>query len=216
MSLIAQRPTWLPAVEADPKPSPYADLIRIANEAGREHWQIWHLFAFRPEITEHLARFTEGVMRSPSPLTAGLRELIATYVSYSNRCEFCWRSHAPVAAELLGGDELVAAVLQNVDTAPLPEAERALLRFARKVTDALPEMGEADIVQLRGLGWSDEAIYSAISVVALFNFYNRWVTTSGVHATSAETHDLHGRRLARSGYEPKNRLAGMEQVIAPR
>ena len=77
-------------------------------------------------------------------------------------------------------------------------------------------MGEADIVQLRELGWSDEAIYSAINVVALFNFYNRWVTTSGVHATSAETHDLHGRRLAHSGYEPKNRLAGMEQVTAAR
>ncbi len=211
-----QRPTWLPVVEANPKPSPYADLIRIATEAGREHWQIWHLFAFRPEITEHLARFTEGVMRFPSPLTAGLRELIATYVSYSNQCDFCWRSHAPVAAELLGSDELVAAVLENLETAPLPEAEKALLRFARKATEALPDMAEADVVQLRDLGWSDEAIYSAISVVALFNFYNRWVTVSGVHAASAETHDLHGRRLARSGYEPKNRLSGMEQAVASR
>ena len=42
-------------------------------------------------------------------------------------------------------------------------------------------MAESDIVALRGLGWSDEAIYFTIMVVALFNFYNRWVTTSGVH-----------------------------------
>ena len=213
MSLVAQSPTWLPTVEANPKASPYADLIRMATEAGREHWKIWHLFAFRPEITEHLARFTEGVMRAEAPISAGLRELIATYVSYTNQCEFCWRSHAPVAAELLGSDAVVAGVLANVDTAPILEAEKALLRFAQKATRDLPQMAESDVAGLRAHGWDDEAIYFTISVVALFNFYNRWVTVSGVQPASAETHDLHGRRLARSGYEPKNRLAGMTAAV---
>ena len=46
-------------------------------------------------------------------------------------------------------------------------------------------------------------------VVALFNFYNRWVTTSGVHPVSDEIHRMHGERLAVDGYEPKNRLAGI-------
>jgi hypothetical protein len=47
------------------------------------------------------------------------------------------------------------------------------------------------------------------SFTALFNFYNRWVTTSGVHPVSDEVHRQHGKRLALSGDEPKNRLAGM-------
>lgn len=206
---MEQTPIYLPVVEANPQPSPYADLIRVAKDSGREHWQIWHLFAFRPEVTSHLASFTEGVMRGPAPISGGLRELIAAYTSWTNECEFCWRSHAAVAAEMLGSEELVHSVLHDVESSPLPEAEKALLRFARKITKHLPEMVESDIVALRDLGWSDEAIYYTIMVVALFNFYNRWVTTSGVHPVSDEIHRMHGKRLALSGYEPKNRLAGI-------
>src|ERR1700685_3423528 len=107
LKTIEQSPTYLPEVEANPQPSAYADLIHVTKVAGREHWQIWNLFAFRPEVTSHLASFTEGVMRGPAPISPGVRELIAAYTSYNNECEFCWRSHAAVAAELLGSAELV-------------------------------------------------------------------------------------------------------------
>jgi len=209
---VEQEPMWLPDVEANPQPSPYAELIRMANDANREVWQIWNLFAFRPEVTGHLASFTEGVMRSPAPISGGLRELIATYTSWTNQCEFCWRSHAAVAAEMLGSEELVRGVLDDLESSALPEAEKALLRFAGKMTRELPAMSEEDAAHLRGLGWSDEAIYFTILVVALFNFYNRWVTTSGVHPVSAEAHRVHGKRLALSGYEPKNRISGIRQT----
>ena len=50
--------------------------------------QILHLFAFKPERTDHLARFTQGVMRGPSPLLPGQRELIAALTSKLNQCLF--------------------------------------------------------------------------------------------------------------------------------
>jgi alkylhydroperoxidase family enzyme len=50
--------------------------------------QIMHLFAFKPDRTEHLAEFTQGVMRGPSPLPPGLRELIAAFTSRRNACPF--------------------------------------------------------------------------------------------------------------------------------
>ena len=37
-----------------------------------------------------------------------------------------------------------------------------------------------DIDQLRKVGWTDEAIYDAITVCALFNFYNVWIDATGV------------------------------------
>jgi hypothetical protein len=49
---------FLPEVQDNPQPSPYFELIRSEQNSGREYWQIWHLFAFRAEITAHLARFT--------------------------------------------------------------------------------------------------------------------------------------------------------------
>lgn len=210
MKAVEQAPMWLPDVEANPQPSPYGELIRMAQSAGKEHWQIWNLFAFRPDVTSALATFTEGVMRSPAPISGALRELIAAYTSWTNKCEFCWRSHAAVAAEMLGSDELVKQVLEDLESSPLPEPEKTLMRFARKITLDLPQMRETDLSPLRQLGWTDEAIYFTILVVALFNFYNRWVTTSGVHAVSPEIHQVHGRRLALSGYEPKSRLAGIK------
>lgn len=213
MKAIEQTPTYLPDVEANPQPSPYADLINVTKSAGREYWQIWNLFAFRPEVTSHLASFTEGVMRGPAPISGGLRELIAAYTSWTNECQFCWRSHAAVAAEMMGSETLVHNVLTDLESSPLPEEEKALLRFARKMTTQLPQMVEDDVIKLRDLGWSDEAIYYTILVVALFNFYNRWVTTSGVHPVSEEAHRVHGKRLAANGYEPKNRLAGIEAAI---
>jgi uncharacterized peroxidase-related enzyme len=205
-----QIPMWLHDVEANPQPSPYAELIKVAHARGQEHWQIWNLFAFRPEVTSPLASFTEEVMRSPAPISGGLRELIAAYTSWTNQCEFCWRSHAAVAAEMLGSDELVSGVLRDLETSALPESEKALLRFASKITTNLQEMSETDIAELHSLGWNDEAIYYTILVVALFNFYNRWVTTSGVHPVADEIHRMHGKRLALSGYEPKNRLMGIK------
>ncbi len=82
------KPMFLPEVEANPQPGPWADSIRSMQSAGKEYPQIWHMFAFRPHATEHLARFTQEVMHGEAPLSPGLRELIAAYTSYQNDCPF--------------------------------------------------------------------------------------------------------------------------------
>jgi hypothetical protein len=79
---------FLPGVENNPKPSPYADAIQLMRAAGPEYPQIWHMFAFLPAATRHLAAFTQEVMREPGPLTPGFRELIAAYTSGRNHCPF--------------------------------------------------------------------------------------------------------------------------------
>lgn len=82
------KPMYLPGVEHGAHPGPYADLIETMRRSGQEYPQIWHLFAYRPRATQHLARFTQEVLRGPSELSPGLRELIAAYTSYRNDCPF--------------------------------------------------------------------------------------------------------------------------------
>jgi len=82
------KPMFLPDVESNPQPGPYYDSVQMMQQAGREYPQIWHLFAFRPQATQHLARFTQEIMRGPAPIPPGLRELIAAYTSYRNACPF--------------------------------------------------------------------------------------------------------------------------------
>jgi alkylhydroperoxidase family enzyme len=79
---------FLPGVEKNPQPSAWTDSIRTMQAAGKEYPQIWHLFAFKPEATAHLARFTQEILREPGPLTPGMRELIAAYTSAGNHCPF--------------------------------------------------------------------------------------------------------------------------------
>jgi hypothetical protein len=81
-------PMFLPDVEGDPKPGPYHDIIDLMRQQGSEYPQIWHLFAYLPSATKHLARFTQEILRGPAPLSPGLRELIAAYTSKRNHCPF--------------------------------------------------------------------------------------------------------------------------------
>ena len=81
-------PMFLPDVEAAPKEGAYARLIQAARAGGQPFPQIWCLFAYKPEATQHLERFTHAIMRGPSPLSAGQRELIAAYTSARNHCPF--------------------------------------------------------------------------------------------------------------------------------
>ena len=85
---MSMKPMFLPGVEQNPQPGPYYEIMRGMQEAGKEYPQIWHMFAFRPDATQHLARFTQEIMRGDAPMPPGIRELIAAYTSYRNDCPF--------------------------------------------------------------------------------------------------------------------------------
>jgi hypothetical protein len=61
---------------------------------------------------------------------------------------------------------------------------------------------KADIDALKQMGWSEEAIYDAITVCALFKFYNAWIDATGVHDMPAAAYEMSGKRLATQGYRP--------------
>jgi alkylhydroperoxidase family enzyme len=101
------------------------------------------------------------------------------------------------------GEAFVAAVLADPEASPLSTEEKALFRFIDRVNHHSQDITEADIRTLHEYQWSDEQIYYALTVCALFNFYNRWIDASGVHALSDETHRQNGSRSAAAGYVRK-------------
>lgn len=82
------KPMFLPGVEDNPQDGPWRTAIRAMKGQGAEYPQIWHLFAYLPGATDHLARFTQEILRGPAPLSPGLRELIAAFTSSRNHCLF--------------------------------------------------------------------------------------------------------------------------------
>jgi alkylhydroperoxidase family enzyme len=91
-------------------------------------------------------------------------------------------------------------VLADPQTSGLDDRHRALFRLIDKVNHDSPSMTHDDLDAARAAGWSDEELYFAITVCALFNFYNRWIDASGVHALSDEAHRQGGKRSAALGY----------------
>ena len=113
------------------------------------------------------------------------------------------KSHAAVAAVLLGSEELVQGVLRDIDSSGLSDAEKSLMHFLDKVNHESPNITAEDIAPLHAAGWNDEQIWYAITVCALFNFYNRWIDATGVCALSDEAHQEGGRRSAVGRYAAK-------------
>ncbi len=66
----------------------FGRVIEASRKQGVEAPGIYYLFAARPAATPHLCNFMEEVMRGPSDLTPGQRELIAAFVSARNHCVF--------------------------------------------------------------------------------------------------------------------------------
>ena len=81
-------PMFLPEVESFPAAGSRGEMMTRLHAAKIPIPQIQHLFAFKTDRTDHLARFTHGVMRGPSPLSPGQRELIAAFTSRRNDCPF--------------------------------------------------------------------------------------------------------------------------------
>jgi alkylhydroperoxidase family enzyme len=90
--------------------------------------------------------------------------------------------------------------MAGVESSALDDRHKALFRFIDRVNKDSPRITAADLEALRAAGWTDDAIYFAVTVCALFNFYNRWIDATGVHVMSEEAHRQGGQRMAVQGY----------------
>jgi uncharacterized peroxidase-related enzyme len=202
--------TFLPGVENPAAAGgQYAATIQKLRAAGQQIPGIMHLLAFKPKATDLLNQFTQEVMRGPSPLSPGFRELIVTITSEGNECAYSRDVHAQAAALLFEaegrvkkgkGHAFVAGVLEG--DAELTDAEWDLLEFLVQVNLNPQEIEASDIRKLHKAGWTDEAIYDAITVCALSNFYNRWVGATGLEWPDEQASLSSGSRVAQRGYIP--------------
>ena len=91
-------------------------------------------------------------------------------------------------------------VLHDPATSRLDDRHKALFRFIDRVNLESPRIQPEELAALRAVGWTDEELYFAITTCALFNFYNRWIDATGVHALTDEAHKRGAVLSARNGY----------------
>ena len=91
-------------------------------------------------------------------------------------------------------------MLNDLDNAPISEKDRSLYAFIKKMVHDSTSITQQDVDVARKAGWSDEALYDAITVCSLFQFYNNWIDATGVGDMPALGYELSGHRLATQGY----------------
>jgi uncharacterized peroxidase-related enzyme len=162
------------------------------------------LLEYRKDSAAPIRELTQTLLRGPSSLTEGERELIATIVSSRNECRFCTAAHTAAANVLLGEKDTSEKVKQNIATAPVSEKMKALLTIASQVQISGKNVTAESIQKAKDEGATDIEIHDTVLIAALFCLYNRYVDgLSTVTPSGDEFYNNLGNRLKEHGY---NRL----------
>lgn len=152
-----------------------------------------------PRGAKALTRHHEAVMVADSALSRAERELIAAFVSGLNGCDYCYGVHSKVTEELGTDEGLAAKLVADLDSAPVDENWKALLRYVARVTLDQASLKEADARAVLAAGWSERAFHDAMMVTAAFNYMNRIVEGMGIEGDE-DYFAMAGKRIAESGY----------------
>jgi uncharacterized peroxidase-related enzyme len=138
-------------------------------------------FGARPDFLRQVVDFSNTVHFSEGHLIRRHKEMIASYVSYLNRCPYWLDSHAYFLRVQGASDQCVKAILEGkLDEAGLTPAERVLLDYVELVSNAASRTTAGDVQKLRDAGWSENQIAEAVYIIAMFAFFNRVADAFGV------------------------------------
>lgn len=150
--------------------------------------------AFRPETAKPINELVDLLLRGPSTLTRGERELIAAFVSSRNDCTYCQSIHGAVAARHLSNESVVIDVKCDVERADVSEKLKALLAIAGNVAKNGKEVTDDDIARARRHGATDIEIHDAVLIAAVFCMCNRYV--DGLATWAPDDPDFYRQRAA--------------------
>ncbi|SKC64981.1 carboxymuconolactone decarboxylase family protein [Ohtaekwangia koreensis] len=159
------------------------------------------LLEYRKDSAQPIRELTQLLLRGPSTLTEGERELIATIVSHGNECKFCTTAHTAAADKLLGEYETTQAIKKDIESAPVNEKMKALLVIAKQVQQSGKNVTAAAVGRAKDAGATDIEIHDTVLIAALFCLYNRYV--DGLSTRLPDTSDYFNtlaERLVTNGY----------------
>lgn len=138
--------------------------------------------AFDPVKLRQFADVYNHLMMGESGLSRLERELIAVAVSARNRCHYCLVSHGQAVRELSGDPLLGEALVMNYRVADVTPAQRAMLDFCVRLTDAPETVEETHRQALRDAGFSDRTIWDIVATASFYAMSNRLAIGTGMQA----------------------------------
>ena len=129
--------------------------------------------ANRPDEFRAFFAYHDALMEKEGGLTKGEREMIVVATSAHNQCIYCVVAHGAILRIREKNPQLADQIASNYRKADITPRQKAMLDFALKVSKSSHEISNADIEDMRELGFSNDDIWDIGAISALFALSNR-------------------------------------------
>jgi uncharacterized peroxidase-related enzyme len=157
------------------------------------------VYPLNPKLFRIWCEVEEGIMRGPSKLSPGERELMGAFCSALNECTYCQSSHWEAAVAFGIDREIFDPLMESIDTADVDEKLKPIFRYLEKLTLTPARMVQADADAVFTAGWDEKTLQDAINVCCCFAFMNRFVDGHGL-PSDPSLFKARGKRHMEEGY----------------
>jgi len=171
---VSDRPiSRFPVPALDEMPDDIRERIEAVAAKSGFVPNVFLVLAARPDEFRAFFAMHDALMEKDSGLTKGERELIVVATSAANDCQYCVVAHGAIARIRMKNPLIADQVAINYRKADLTERQKAMLAFAIKLARDSAAVVDADVDELRGLGFSDDDIWDIGAITAFFASSNR-------------------------------------------
>lgn len=179
--------SWIQMIPFEKATGKLKSIYRKIKGPNNQIDNVLGIHSLRPHtLTGHMSLYKNTLHHSDNTFPNWFLELLGTYTSFINKCDYCYEHHFAGMKRFLQDDEKATAIRKHIEndslTIILSEKEMALVSYAKKLTFAAADLTRSDIDTLREFGYDDGEILEVNQVVSYFNYANRTVLGLGVNA----------------------------------
>ena len=160
----------------------YSDLIKKRGKVSN----ILKVHSLNPDAMKYHMDLYMSIVFRRGGLKRPESEMLATFVSSLNKCDYCVEHHAVPLKKYWKDDEKVEKLIEDYTKAGLNSRELAMIKYAEMLTLAPEKSCEAEIAALRDADLSEKEILDTALNVSYFNFVNRISLGLGVDYNEEE------------------------------
>ena len=178
--------SWIKVISLKDATGKLKQIYKRVKGPNNQIDNVLSIHSLRPHtLTGHMSLYKNTLHHSDNTFPNWFLELLGTYTSYINQCDYCYKHHFAGMKRFLNDDnkanDLKFHIENNTLRKILNNKELALVNYAKSLTFNAFNISKTDIDALRNLGINDGEILETNQVVAYFNYANRTVLGLGVN-----------------------------------
>ncbi len=181
--------SWIKVIGFDEATGKLKQIYNKIKGPNNQIDNVLSIHSLRPHtLVGHMSLYKNTLHHSNNTFPNWFLELLGTYTSYINKCDYCYKHHFEGMKRFLNDDKKAEALKQHIEADTLSDFlsknEFALVDYAKKLTFQADKIKKEDIENLKSLGNSDGEILEVNQVVSYFNYANRTVLGLGVNTNN--------------------------------